>query len=83
MPAPQLDASILPTLDFVLISHNHYDHLDRGTVMALHKAYGSSLAWWGTCNTTVDMLQACNADISSQCVLAYGEVCAAAAGRMV
>ncbi len=45
MPAPHLDKSVLPSLDFVMISHNHYDHLDHGTVVRLHKQYGDALTW--------------------------------------
>lgn len=33
-------------LDFVLLSHNHYDHLDSGSVHRLNKRYGSKLMWW-------------------------------------
>ncbi len=43
--APHLDKSVLPKLDAVLISHNHYDHLDSGTVGALHRQYGDTVTW--------------------------------------
>ncbi len=33
--APGVALSDLPTVDVVLISHNHYDHLDEGTLRAL------------------------------------------------
>lgn len=34
------------TLDAVVISHNHYDHLDVGSVNALKNRYGDQLRWY-------------------------------------
>jgi L-ascorbate metabolism protein UlaG (beta-lactamase superfamily) len=48
VPAPALNRGVVPRLDFVVISHNHYDHLDRSTVVKLHKEYGDDLTWYGS-----------------------------------
>ncbi|KAL6766392.1 hypothetical protein ACKKBG_A35850 [Auxenochlorella protothecoides x Auxenochlorella symbiontica] len=45
-PAFTLEAPALPRLDFVLISHNHYDHLDRASVKSLHARFGEALSWY-------------------------------------
>ncbi|GIL81046.1 hypothetical protein Vretimale_9252 [Volvox reticuliferus] len=36
----------MPRLDFVLLSHNHYDHLDTHSVRTLHRQYGKALTWY-------------------------------------
>lgn len=41
-PSKELEA--LPAIDIVLISHNHYDHLNKKTVKRLHKRF-SNILW--------------------------------------
>ncbi len=54
--APLIDIADLPPIDAVMISHDHYDHLDEATVRALDArgttfvvppGIGSHLAYWG------------------------------------
>ncbi|KAK9804032.1 hypothetical protein WJX73_005242 [Symbiochloris irregularis] len=45
-PAMQpLDASF-PHIDFIVLSHNHYDHLDRPSVLRLRDKFGDKLRWY-------------------------------------
>jgi len=44
---PALTVNDLPDdLDAILISHNHYDHLDYPSVQQLNKRYGERLTWF-------------------------------------
>lgn len=61
---PGIALDDLPRIDVVLVSHNHYDHLDRASVVRLHErsqgrtlfvvplGLGPLLAQWGVTNVT-------------------------------
>ena len=40
------DLAALPDIHGVLISHDHFDHLDRPTIRLLHRRYGDSIEWF-------------------------------------
>lgn len=42
---PGIDFEALPPIDIVLISHDHYDHLDTGTVRRIMARGGESPTW--------------------------------------
>lgn len=44
--APALSIDALPEIHAVLVSHNHYDHLDRASVRALNERFGERLCWF-------------------------------------
>ena len=42
---PGLDFDALPPIDVVILSHDHYDHLDRPTIARLRDRFGDALRW--------------------------------------
>lgn len=43
-PGLKLTADLFPKIDYILITHNHYDHMDRATLKALNQQAVSFLA---------------------------------------
>jgi L-ascorbate metabolism protein UlaG (beta-lactamase superfamily) len=46
--APPLPLEELPTIDVILISHDHYDHLGKGTIQRLSRLDATQEAQWVT-----------------------------------
>ncbi|XP_069484165.1 N-acyl-phosphatidylethanolamine-hydrolyzing phospholipase D isoform X2 [Ambystoma mexicanum] len=51
----------LPKIDAVLISHNHYDHLDYNSVVGLNRRFGGELRWFVPLGL-LDWMQRCGCE---------------------
>ncbi|XP_036183502.1 N-acyl-phosphatidylethanolamine-hydrolyzing phospholipase D isoform X1 [Myotis myotis] len=51
----------LPAIDAVLISHNHYDHLDYSSVVSLNERFGNDLRWFVPLGL-LDWMQKCGCE---------------------
>ncbi|CAD5126212.1 DgyrCDS14382 [Dimorphilus gyrociliatus] len=43
---PAMTINELPKIDAIVISHDHYDHLDYNSVKSLNERYGNNLRWF-------------------------------------
>ena len=46
LTAPGMSLNDLPPIDAILLSHDHYDHLDRPSVEGLRDRFGDDLTWF-------------------------------------
>ncbi|XP_008109735.1 N-acyl-phosphatidylethanolamine-hydrolyzing phospholipase D isoform X2 [Anolis carolinensis] len=58
---PPCTVDQLPKIDAVMISHNHYDHLDYHTVVNLNNRFGSDLRWFVPLGL-LDWMQKCGCE---------------------
>uniref|UniRef100_A0A9L0T1T4 N-acyl-phosphatidylethanolamine-hydrolyzing phospholipase D n=1 Tax=Equus caballus TaxID=9796 RepID=A0A9L0T1T4_HORSE len=58
---PPCTVNELPRVDAVLISHNHYDHLDHNSVIALNERFGNELRWFVPLGL-LDWMQKCGCE---------------------
>ncbi|XP_032038842.1 N-acyl-phosphatidylethanolamine-hydrolyzing phospholipase D isoform X1 [Aythya fuligula] len=58
---PPCTVDQLPKIDAVVISHNHYDHLDYNSVKSLNERFGSELRWFVPLGL-LDWMQRCGCE---------------------